>query len=53
MSADEVMIRQMIAQELDIKIRSIIEGRLDRMQEQLNKLEKIDSIIKDIKSLFS
>lgn len=53
-SKDDIeFIRKMIALELDMKIREIVERRMDKMQEQLNKLEKIDSIIKNIKSLFS
>ena len=45
-------LRRMIAEDLDLKIRAIVERRMDGMQEQLNKLEKIDRIIADIKSLF-
>lgn len=53
-SKDDIeFIRKMIALELDMKIREIVERRMDKMQEQLNKLEEIDSIIKNIKSLFS
>ena len=45
-------LRRMISEDLDTKIKAIVERRMDGMQEQLNKLEKIDRIIADIKSLF-
>lgn len=48
----EKELRRIIADELDIKIRSVIHSRLDKMQESLDKLETIDRIITDIKSLF-
>jgi hypothetical protein len=50
---DILILHKIIGEELDHKIRAIVERRLDGIQERFDKLEKIDNIIRDIKSLFS
>lgn len=61
---DERKLRSIIADQLDLKIEEIakrrfkevneeVEKKLDNLSEKFDKLEKIDRILSDLKSLFS
>ncbi len=49
---DYELLRKLVAETLDAKITDLVNSRLDKMEEKLAKLETIDRILLDVKSLF-
>lgn len=49
---DFIEIRRIVAEELNPQIEKIVHRRIDKLEDQLKKVELIYGIIKDIKELF-